>query len=146
MTTNRPLTEGFRLDGRVAVVIGGTGVLCEMIARGFAAAGAETVLVGRDQVFGEYFLDRWFPVSFRPSRTAGFSPAIYRKSTGPTHQPVSLGNPRSWWEPRCCWHLTLVVLHHVVSLNQTTDWAMQLHLGPLRNAKSYFNFPLKRKE
>ena len=38
----------FSLKGRVAVVIGGTGELCGEIAAGFAAAGAEVVLVGRD--------------------------------------------------------------------------------------------------
>ena len=39
----------FRLDGRVAVVIGGTGVLCGAIARGLASAGATTILVGRNE-------------------------------------------------------------------------------------------------
>ena len=56
MNPTRPLstrfverpTEAFRLDGRVAVMIGGTGVLCGMLARGFAGAGAKVVLVGRD--------------------------------------------------------------------------------------------------
>lgn len=56
MTPTQPLssrfvekpTEAFRLDGRVAVVIGGTGVLCGMLARGFAGVGAKVVLVGRD--------------------------------------------------------------------------------------------------
>ena len=38
----------FSLQGRVAVVIGGTGVLCGQIAEGLARAGAEVVLVGRD--------------------------------------------------------------------------------------------------
>jgi NAD(P)-dependent dehydrogenase (short-subunit alcohol dehydrogenase family) len=38
----------FSLKDRVAVVIGGTGELCGEIAAGFAAAGAEVVLVGRD--------------------------------------------------------------------------------------------------
>ena len=37
----------FGLDGRVAVVIGGTGELCGAIAEGLAGAGAEVVLVGR---------------------------------------------------------------------------------------------------
>jgi NADPH-dependent 2,4-dienoyl-CoA reductase/sulfur reductase-like enzyme len=41
--------SAFRLDGRVAVVIGGTGVLCGNIAETLARAGATTVLVGRDQ-------------------------------------------------------------------------------------------------
>ena len=38
----------FSLQGQTAVVIGGTGELCGAIAEGFAAAGAEVVLVGRD--------------------------------------------------------------------------------------------------
>jgi len=38
----------FGLTGRVAVIVGGTGELCGAIAEGLAAAGAETVLVGRD--------------------------------------------------------------------------------------------------
>jgi NAD(P)-dependent dehydrogenase (short-subunit alcohol dehydrogenase family) len=37
----------FGLKGQVAVVIGGTGELCGAIAEGYAAAGAEVVLVGR---------------------------------------------------------------------------------------------------
>jgi NAD(P)-dependent dehydrogenase (short-subunit alcohol dehydrogenase family) len=38
----------FDLTGRVAVVVGGTGVLCGRMAEGLAAAGAAVVLVGRD--------------------------------------------------------------------------------------------------
>lgn len=41
-------TDLFSLSGRTAVVIGGTGELCGAIAEGYAAAGAEVVLVGRD--------------------------------------------------------------------------------------------------
>lgn len=40
--------DRFDLTGRVAVVIGGTGVLCGEMARGLAGAGAHCVLVGRD--------------------------------------------------------------------------------------------------
>jgi NAD(P)-dependent dehydrogenase (short-subunit alcohol dehydrogenase family) len=43
----------FDLSGRVAVVIGGTGELCGAIALGFAGAGAEVVIVGRDAVKAE---------------------------------------------------------------------------------------------
>ena len=39
----------FGLDNKVAVVIGGTGELCGAMAEGLAAAGAETVLVGRSE-------------------------------------------------------------------------------------------------
>lgn len=38
----------FGLDGQVAVVIGGTGVLCGAMARGLAQAGATVVIAGRD--------------------------------------------------------------------------------------------------
>ena len=40
--------ELFSLDGKVAVVIGGTGELCGSIAATFAKAGARVVLAGRD--------------------------------------------------------------------------------------------------
>ena len=39
----------FGLDGKVAVVIGGTGELCGAMAEGLAQASAEVVLVGRSQ-------------------------------------------------------------------------------------------------
>lgn len=42
------LNHLFSLHGKVAVVIGGTGELCGAMAQGLAAAGAETVLVGRN--------------------------------------------------------------------------------------------------
>ena len=40
--------ELFSLEGKVAVVIGGTGVLCGEMAEGLAMAGAAVALVGRD--------------------------------------------------------------------------------------------------
>ena len=43
----------FDLSGRTAVVIGGTGELCGAMALGFAEAGAEVVLVGRDAAKAE---------------------------------------------------------------------------------------------
>ncbi len=39
----------FQLEGKTAVVIGGTGELCGAMAEGLAAAGAEVVLVGRSE-------------------------------------------------------------------------------------------------
>lgn len=39
----------FGLEGKVAVVIGGTGELCSHMASGLAQAGAEVVLVGRNE-------------------------------------------------------------------------------------------------
>jgi NAD(P)-dependent dehydrogenase (short-subunit alcohol dehydrogenase family) len=44
--------DSFRLDGRVAVVIGGTGVLGSRMAQGLAEVGAQVVIVGRDPVLG----------------------------------------------------------------------------------------------
>ena len=43
------LDELYDLDGKVAVVIGGTGELCGHMAIGLAKAGVEVVLAGRDQ-------------------------------------------------------------------------------------------------
>ena len=37
------------LDGKTAVVVGGTGELCGAMAEGLASAGAEVVLVGRSE-------------------------------------------------------------------------------------------------
>jgi NAD(P)-dependent dehydrogenase (short-subunit alcohol dehydrogenase family) len=42
----------FGLDGQVAVVIGGTGVLCGAMAQGLAQAGATVVIAGRDEEKG----------------------------------------------------------------------------------------------
>ncbi|MDG2487945.1 MAG: SDR family oxidoreductase [Roseibacillus sp.] len=43
------LSELFSLDGKIAVVIGGTGELCGAMAEGLSQAGAEVVLVGRSE-------------------------------------------------------------------------------------------------
>ena len=43
------LSELFSLDGKIAVVIGGTGELCGAMAEGLSQAGAEVVLVGRSK-------------------------------------------------------------------------------------------------
>ena len=42
------LQQLFGLEGQVAVVIGGTGVLCGAMAQGLAQAGAIVVVAGRD--------------------------------------------------------------------------------------------------
>lgn len=49
MTPPEYLQSLFSLEGKVAVVIGGTGELCGAMAEGLASAGAETVLVGRSE-------------------------------------------------------------------------------------------------
>ena len=51
------LTSLFSLDGKVAVVIGGTGELCGAMAQGLAAAGAEVVIAGRNQEKAEVRLN-----------------------------------------------------------------------------------------
>jgi len=48
-TSSDYLTSLFSLRGKVAVVIGGTGELCGAMAEGLAGAGAEVVLVGRNE-------------------------------------------------------------------------------------------------
>jgi len=49
MQPNEYLSSLFSLSGKVAVVIGGTGELCGAMAEGLAGAGAEVVLVGRNE-------------------------------------------------------------------------------------------------
>src|SRR5689334_4172566 len=47
-TPGEYLAELFGLQGKVVVVIGGTGELCGAMAEGLASAGADVVLVGRN--------------------------------------------------------------------------------------------------
>ena len=49
--------ELFSLQCKTAVIIGGTGELCGAIAEGYASAGAEVVLVGRDPAKAEKRLE-----------------------------------------------------------------------------------------
>ena len=48
-TSSEYLASLYSLNGKVAVVIGGTGELCGAMAEGLAHAGAEVVLVGRNE-------------------------------------------------------------------------------------------------
>lgn len=52
------LNQLFSLQGKVAVVIGGTGELCGAMAEGLAGAGAEVVLIGRSAEKAEARLKR----------------------------------------------------------------------------------------
>src|SRR3977135_2457004 len=52
------LASLYSLDGKVAVVIGGTGELCGAMAEGLAGAGAEGVLVGRNEEKAKARLER----------------------------------------------------------------------------------------
>jgi NAD(P)-dependent dehydrogenase (short-subunit alcohol dehydrogenase family) len=59
--------SGFDLSGRVAVVIGGTGVLCSSVAEAFCSAGARTVIVGRDKAKAGAVLAKLGPLAaFEP--------------------------------------------------------------------------------
>src|SRR5512138_1125648 len=58
MQPNEYLSSLFNLSGKVAVVIGGTGELCGAMAEGLAAAGAEVVLVGRNEEKAKPRLER----------------------------------------------------------------------------------------
>lgn len=51
------LSASFRLDGRVGVVIGGTGALGSHMAGALAGAGARVVVVGRDRARGDVVRD-----------------------------------------------------------------------------------------
>ena len=50
-------TELFNLSGKTAVVIGGTGELCGAMAQGIAEAGANVVLVGRNETKAKARMD-----------------------------------------------------------------------------------------
>ena len=58
MKSEEYLKSYFGLDGKVAVVIGGTGELCGAMAEGLAGAGAEVVIVGRNVEKAQARLDR----------------------------------------------------------------------------------------
>lgn len=49
----------FDLKGKVAVVIGGTGVLCGEMARGLLQSGTKVILVGRNESKAENHFKRW---------------------------------------------------------------------------------------
>ncbi len=57
-TSSDYLASLYSLQGKVAVVIGGTGELCGAMAEGLAGAGAEVVLVGRNEEKAKPRLDR----------------------------------------------------------------------------------------
>jgi NAD(P)-dependent dehydrogenase (short-subunit alcohol dehydrogenase family) len=57
-TSSAYLSSLFSLTGKVAVVIGGTGELCGAMAEGLASAGAQVVLVGRNEEKAKPRLER----------------------------------------------------------------------------------------
>jgi len=58
MNTESYLKDLYGLEGKVAVVIGGTGELCGAMAEGLALAGATAVLVGRSEEKAKQRLER----------------------------------------------------------------------------------------
>jgi len=58
MSSPSYLDQMFGLNGKVAVVTGGTGELCGAMAEGLASAGAEVVLVGRNAEKAKIRLDK----------------------------------------------------------------------------------------
>jgi NAD(P)-dependent dehydrogenase (short-subunit alcohol dehydrogenase family) len=84
------LSSLFSLSGKVAVVIGGTGELCGAMAEGLAGAGAEVVLVGRNEDKAKARLlkiaaaggNGWFYAAEATSRAdlAGLLEAVLRRS------------------------------------------------------------------
>lgn len=58
MYSEKYLSKLFGLEGKVAVVIGGTGELCGAMAEGLATAGAYTVLAGRSEAKAQARLER----------------------------------------------------------------------------------------
>jgi NAD(P)-dependent dehydrogenase (short-subunit alcohol dehydrogenase family) len=61
----------FSLQGKTAVVIGGTGVLCGEIAQAMAGAGAEVVLVGRNEEKAKERIDAISEIGGRAYFVAG---------------------------------------------------------------------------
>jgi NAD(P)-dependent dehydrogenase (short-subunit alcohol dehydrogenase family) len=88
--TSRFLTSLFSLNGKVAVIIGGTGELCGAMAEGMAGAGAEVVIVGRNEEKARTRLAKiesaggrgWFHAAEATSRTdlEGLLAAVVRRS------------------------------------------------------------------
>jgi NAD(P)-dependent dehydrogenase (short-subunit alcohol dehydrogenase family) len=84
------LKSYFGLEGKVAVVIGGTGELCGAMAEGLAGAGAEVVVVGRNVAKAEARLARvtgaggkaWFHAAEATSKAEleGLRDAVLKKS------------------------------------------------------------------
>lgn len=64
----------FGLHGRVAVVIGGTGVLCGKMAEALASAGAHVVIVGRNNAKAEAVLASIATIGKSTGANASFEP------------------------------------------------------------------------
>src|SRR3954470_2766265 len=80
-TSSEYLTSLYSLTGKVAVVIGGTGELCGAMAEGLAGAGAEVVLVGRNEEKAKPRLER-----ISASRGKGYFVAAEASEKAPLQQ------------------------------------------------------------
>jgi NAD(P)-dependent dehydrogenase (short-subunit alcohol dehydrogenase family) len=90
MKTEEYLKNYFGLEGKVAVVIGGTGELCGAMAEGLAGAGAEVVIVGRNLEKAQARLDKiaaaggkaWFHAAEATSKAEvqGLLDAVLKRS------------------------------------------------------------------
>lgn len=90
MSSSDYLSRLFSLEGKVAVVIGGTGELCGAMAEGLAGAGAEVVLVGRNEEKAKPRLERiaaaggraWFASAEASSKAelAGLLAAVLQRA------------------------------------------------------------------
>jgi NAD(P)-dependent dehydrogenase (short-subunit alcohol dehydrogenase family) len=84
------LEQLFSLNGKVAVVIGGTGELCGAMAEGLAGAGAEVVVVGRNVEKAQARIDKitaaggkaWFHAAEATSKAEvqGLLDAVLKRS------------------------------------------------------------------
>lgn len=52
-------SDSFDLSERVAIVIGGTGILGSAMARGLVQAGANVAIAGRNRIAGQRHVDEW---------------------------------------------------------------------------------------
>ncbi|MFH1537810.1 MAG: SDR family oxidoreductase [bacterium] len=59
MNTEKFCGELFGLEGKTAVVVGGTGVLCGAMAKGLWQAGCKVVLVGRNEGKAKAHFEEW---------------------------------------------------------------------------------------
>jgi NAD(P)-dependent dehydrogenase (short-subunit alcohol dehydrogenase family) len=82
------LGELFNLEGKVAVVIGGTGVLCGAMAWGLWRAGCRVILVGRNRGKAESHFEQW---GSPPDEARFFKADVTRRDQVGTIIPAVMG-------------------------------------------------------